>query len=106
MTQKSLIEWLVYNLDCTICPVYEECRTAKQKTCSAMLTETLRASDSVIERMLQSQVYKIRKAKKDLIRERNPERRKKLQNHLAKLRYDLREVRKYIKRRDKTECNT
>ncbi len=106
MTQKQLIEWLVYNLDCTICPVYEECRTAKPKTCSAMLTETLRASDSVIERMLQSQVYKIRKAKKDLIRERNPERRKKLQNHLAKLRYDLREVRKYIKRRDRTECNT
>ena len=106
MTQKSLIEWLIYNLECFDCPVYEECKQAKPKLCSEFLNAMLRANDEVVAKAVECQVWKIRRTKRDLIRERNPERRKKLQNHLAKLRYDLREVRKYIKRRDRTECNT
>lgn len=105
MTQKQLIEWLVENLDCFDCPVYEECRESKPQLCSSFLTAMLRASDAVVMKAVEVQAWKIRRTKRDLIRERNPERRKKLQNHLAKLRYDLREVRKMIGSGD-TRCNT
>lgn len=106
MTDAKLIEWLVHNVDCPSCPVYKECCQAKPRTCSSFLTAMLRASDAIVLNALRTQAYKIRRTKRDLIRERDPERRKKLQNHLAKLRYDLREVRKHIGRRDRTECNT
>lgn len=105
MTQKQLIEWLVENLDCFDCPVYEECRESKPQLCSSFLTAMLRASDAVVLKAVECQAWKIRRTKRDLIRERDPERRKRLQNHLAKLRYDLREVRKMIGRGD-TRCNT
>jgi hypothetical protein len=106
MTQDKLIEWLVLNLECTNCPVYAECAEAKPRTCSSFLNAMLRASDAVVMKAVEVTAWKIRRTKRDLIKERDPERRKKLQNHLAKLRYDLREVRKYIGRRDRTECNT
>ena len=100
MTDAKLIEWLVLNLECTNCPVYAECAQAKPRTCSSFLTQMLRASDAIVLNALRTQAYKIRRTKRALIRERDPERRKKLQNHLAKLRYDLREVRKYIGKKE------
>lgn len=98
MTQDKLIEWLVLNLECTNCPVYAECAEAKPKTCSSFLSAMLRASDAVVMKAVEVTAWKIRRTKRDLIKEQDPERRKRLQNHLAKLRYDLREVRKMIGR--------
>lgn len=99
MTETQLIEWLVYNLECNDCPVYEECRTAKPKTCSGMLNSMLRASDSPIWVALNRAVYDLKHTKKELWHERNPERRRRLQNHISKLRHDIREVRSFIGRR-------
>ena len=100
MTQKQLIEWLVENLDCFDCPVYEECRESKPQLCSSFLSAMLRASDTVVMKAVEVTAWKIRRTKRDLIRERDPERRKRLQNHLAKLRHDIRDVRKMIGRKD------
>lgn len=100
MTQDKLIEWLVENLDCFDCPVYEECRESKPQLCSSFLTAMLRASDAVVMKAVEVTAWKIRRTKRDLIRERDPDRRKRLQNHLAKLRHDLRDVRKMIGRKD------
>lgn len=106
MTESQLIEWLVHNLECNDCPVYEECRTAKPKTCSGMLISMLRASDDVVMVALNRVVADLKHTKKELLKERDPNRRRRLQNHMAKLRYDIREVRKMIGRRDRTKCNT
>lgn len=100
MTQDKLIEWLVENLDCFDCPVYEECRESKPQLCSSFLSAMLRASDAVVMKAVEVTAWKIRRTKRDLIRERDPERRKRLKNHLAKLRHDLRDVRKMIGRKD------
>lgn len=100
MTQDKLIEWLVENLDCFDYPVYEECRESKPQLCSSFLTAMLRASDAVVMKAVEVTAWKIRRTKRDLIRERDPDRRKRLQNHLAKLRHDLRDVRKMIGRKD------
>ena len=99
MTETQLIEWLVYNLECNDCPVYEECRTAKPKTCSGMLNSMLRASDEPVWIALDRIVLDLKHTKKELWRERDPERRRRLQNHIAKLRHDIREVRSFVGRR-------
>lgn len=104
MTENQIIEWLVYNLECNDCPVYEECRTAKPKTCSGMLNSMLRASDEPIWIALNRIVYDLKRTKKELWRERDPNRRRRLQNHIAKLRHDIREVRSFIGRRSEQKA--
>lgn len=96
MTQEQLIEYLVYNMDCINCPVYKECTEAKPKSCKAFLTSMLRASDSATLRAVEQQVFKIRHTQKQLFKTQNENRRKRLLNHLAKLRYDMIEIRKHI----------
>lgn len=99
MTEQQLIEWLVFNLECNECPIFEECRVAKPKTCSWMLNSMLRASDKPIWVALDRAVFDMKHTKKELLKERNPERRKRLRNHIEKLRHDIREVRRFIGRR-------
>ena len=99
MTENQLIEWLVYNMECSYCPVYEECRMAHPKTCSGMLNSMLRASDDVVMTALNRAVYDLKHTKKELWHEWNPERRRRLQNHISKMRHDIREVRSFIGRR-------
>lgn len=96
MTKENIIEWLVYNMDCINCPVYKECGDAKPKSCKAFLTSMLRASDDATLRAVEQQVFKIRHTQKRLFKTRNENRRKHLLNHLAKLRYDMIEIRKHI----------
>ena len=96
MTQEQLIEYLVYNMECNACPVYKECADAKPKSCKAFLTSMLRASDSATLRAVEQQVFKIRHTQKQLLKTQNENRRKHLLNHLAKLRYDMIEIRKHI----------
>lgn len=96
MTQEQLIEYLVYNMECNACPVYKECAEAHPKSCRTFLTSMLRASDPATLEAVERQVLKIRHTEKRLLKSHSPERRKMLLNHLAKLRYDMIEIRKHI----------
>ena len=100
MTEKKLMEWLVENLECYDCPVMEECRTAKPATCSGMLNSMLRASDDVVMVALNSQVQKIRKAKENMHKETDPVLRMEMLHRIDKMRSELRDVRKYIGKRN------
>ena len=96
---QQLIAWLVKNMLCDECPVYEECRTAKPNTCESFLNSMFRASDEMLQVALKHNVARIRAAKRNMMAETDPTIRLEMSNRIAQMRRELRQVREYIGKR-------
>lgn len=96
---QQLITWLVRNMLCCECPVYEECQAAKPNTCESFLTSMFRASDDVLQVALRHNVATIRAAKRKMLTETDPTIRLEMSNRIAQMRKELRQVREYIGRK-------
>ena len=96
MSETQLIAWLVNNMFCNECPVYEECRTAKPNSCEAFLASMFRASDEMLQVALKHNVARIRAAKRNMMAETDPTIRLEMSNRIAQMRRELRQVREYI----------
>ena len=92
MTQTELIDWIVFHLDCTDCPMYVRCRIDHPNTCREYIGFLFQAVDNVTKRAIQDHIERIRRTKTKLIKTVNPDERRKLQNEIADLKRQLREV--------------
>lgn len=96
MNQTDLIEFVVYHIECTDCPVYVQCMRDQPKVCGEYISKMFRAVDAVTERAIKSQVERIRRTYYKMMREKDTARRRMLRSELADLKRQLREVKEYI----------
>lgn len=96
MTQSDLIDFIVFHIDCNDCPVYARCRVDQPKTCREYIERMFRACDAVTERAVKDHVARIRRKYVEMVREKDPNRRRSLRLEWDELRRQLREVKEYI----------
>lgn len=92
MTQNELIDWIVFHLDCNDCPMYVRCRIDHPNTCREYIAFLFQAVDNVTKCAIQDHIERIRRTKTKLIKTIDPDERRKLQNEIADLKRQLREV--------------
>ena len=96
MNQQDLVDFIVYHIECTDCPVYVQCQRDKPKTCAEMITKLFRACDNVTEQAVKNQVALIRRTYKKMLRENDADKRRTLRSELNEQKQKLREVKDYI----------
>ena len=97
MNQTDLIEFIVYHIECTDCPVYVQCHRLQPKTCAEMISKMFQACDNVTERAVKDLVAQIRNKYTAMVRETDAARRRTLRSELTELKRQLREVKEYVK---------
>lgn len=95
MTRSELIDWLVYNLDCTDCPLYVRCMHDRPRTCREYLSDSFRAS-TVAEQAVQNHVAQIRKKYAELMKETDADKRRTLLDELTRMKRQLKDVKEYL----------
>lgn len=97
MKQTDLIEFIVYHIECTNCPVYVQCQRDKPKTCAEMITKLFQACDNATNQAVKNHVALIRRTYKKMLREKDSERRRSVRLELNEQKRKLREVKEYVK---------
>lgn len=96
MTKSDLIEFIVYHIECTDCPCYIGCRRDQPKTCREYVEKLFQAVDAVTEQAVKDHIARIRRKYVEMVREKDPNRRRTLRLEWDELRRQLRDIKEYI----------